>query len=123
MNAIIKSLQQSSTNQPYSGHQYACQRVAITTVVQAISPASATPGEKAIISEGKIVEGSIGDRSLQPALIDAATEALTAGESRLIRVGPEGDWSPVSAIEEFVLGGLSGGTLLVFIEPIVKQPE
>ncbi len=121
MNTIIKYLEQSSTDEPFVGIQSYFQRLAVATVVQAIAPASAMPGEKVLVNENDIVEGSIGDSSCRRAIIDAVADALLARESRLIRIGPDGEWAPVSAIEEFELGGLAGGTLLVFIEPIVKQ--
>ncbi len=121
MNAIIKNLEQSSTDEPFVGIQSYFQRLAVATVVQAISPASAMPGEKALVDEDDIVEGSIGGSYCRQAIIDAVAEALLARESRLIRIAPDGAWAPVAAIEEFELGGLVSGSLLVFIEPIVKQ--
>ena len=122
MNELIKSLQQKSIDTCFSALQREDTPLALATVVQAISPTSGKPGDKALISKEAIIEGWIGGGCAQPAVIEAAGSSLKSGESRLIRVGPKGEWAPMAGIEDFASGCLSGGTLLIFIEPMIKQP-
>ena len=122
MNELIKSLRQKSIDSCFSALQREDTPLALATVVQAVSPTSGKPGDKALVGQDAIVEGWIGGGCAQPAVIEAAGSALESGESRLIRVGPKGEWEPMSGIEDFASGCLSGGTLLIFIEPMIKQP-
>ncbi len=122
MNDLIKHLKQQSIDDCFSRLRREDTPLALATVVQAISPTSGKPGDKALVSQEAIVEGWIGGGCAQPAVIEAAGSALAAGESRLIRVGPKGEWQPMAGVEDFASGCLSGGTLLIFVEPMIKQP-
>jgi xanthine dehydrogenase accessory factor len=95
--------------------------LALATVVQAVSPTSGKPGDKALVTGDAIVEGWIGGGCAQPAVIEAARGTLASGESNLIRVGPKGEWEPLEGVVDYSSGCLSGGTLVIFIEPMIKQ--
>ncbi|MFT5659305.1 MAG: xanthine dehydrogenase accessory factor, partial [Gammaproteobacteria bacterium] len=94
----------------------------LATVIQAISPTSGKPGDKALVSADKIIDGWIGGGCAQPAVIEAAAKALTMGEPVVIRIGPEGQWQPLDAVVDFTSSCLSGGTLVIFIEPLNRPP-
>ena len=94
----------------------------MATVVRAESPTSAKPGAKAIVTaEGEII-GWIGGGCAQPAVLDTAKKALKDGQSRLIRVRPVkgGDVEP--GIIDFGMTCHSGGTLDIFIDPVIAKP-
>ena len=61
----------------------------LATVIQAISPTSGKPGDKALVSAEKIVGGWIGGGCSQPAVIKAASKVLTDGKPIIIRIGPK----------------------------------
>lgn len=122
MNELIKALKQKSIDHCFAGLQREDTPLALATVVQAISPTSGRAGDKALVSSDSIVEGWIGGGCAQPAVIDAARGSIESGQSKLIRVGPKGEWEPLAGVEDFASGCLSGGTLLIFVEPMIRQP-
>ena len=122
MKDLIKALNTPSLETCFAGLQREGTPLALATVVQAISPTSGKPGDKALVSGSAIVEGWIGGGCAQPAVIEAARAALESGESCLIRVGPKGEWEPLAGVVDYTSGCLSGGTLVIFIEPMIRQP-
>ncbi len=96
--------------------------LALATVIQVVSPTSGKPGNKALVSAEGIVEGWIGGGCAQQAVIEAARSALNCGDSSFIRIGPKGEWEPLGGVTDFTSGCLSGGTLMIFIEPLARQP-
>jgi len=123
MTDLIKNLNTRTLDNCFAGLQREDSPLALATVVQAISPTSGNPGDKALVSADAIVEGWIGGGCAQPAVIEAARGTLESGEAQLISVGPKGEWEPVQGVVDFTSGCLSGGTLLVFVEPMIKQPS
>ena len=95
----------------------------LATVIQVVSPTSAKPGDKALVSQNQIVDGWIGGGCAQPSVIEAARRVLESGEPCIIRVGPKGEWQSLEGMIDFTSGCLSGGTLLIFIEPLIRQPK
>ncbi len=100
---------------------------ALATVVRAESPTSAKPGAKAIVYPDGTIEGWIGGGCAQPAVINTAKQCLADGQARLIRVSPtqagEGQEGKVEeGIIDFGMTCHSGGTLDIFIEPILSRP-
>jgi len=122
MKELIESLNTPSLKACFEGLQRDGTPLALATVVQAVSPTSGKPGDKALVTSDAIIEGWIGGGCAQPAVIEAAGEALSTAESRLIRVGPKGEWEPLQGVVDYSSGCLSGGTLVIFIEPMIKQP-
>jgi xanthine dehydrogenase accessory factor len=123
MKKLIESLNTPSLEACFAGLQRDGTPLALATVVQAVSPTSGKPGDKALVTDDAIVEGWIGGGCAQPAVIEATRSALASGESGLIRVGPKGEWEPLEGVVDFSSGCLSGGTLVIFIEPMIKQPS
>jgi xanthine dehydrogenase accessory factor len=95
----------------------------LATVIQAVSPTSGKPGDKALVDINGIIEGWIGGGCAQPAVIEAAEKALISGKPSIIRVGPKGEWQTLDGVVDFASGCLSGGTLVIFIEPLLRAPK
>jgi xanthine dehydrogenase accessory factor len=97
--------------------------LALAIVVQTALSTSGHAGDKALVSAEGIVEGWIGGGCAQPAVVEAARIALKSAEPCLIRVGPKGEWEALDGVVDFSSGCLSGGTQVIFIEPLNKQAK
>ncbi len=95
--------------------------LALATVIQTAQSTSGKVGDKALVSAQGIIEGWIGGGCAQPAVIEAARQALESARPCLIRVGPKGEWEALDGVVDFSSGCLSGGTQVIFIEPLNKQ--
>jgi xanthine dehydrogenase accessory factor len=97
--------------------------LALATVIQTAQSTSGKVGDKALVSAEGIVEGWIGGGCAQPAVVEASRMALESTEPCLIRVGPKGEWEALDGVVDFSSGCLSGGTQVIFIEPLNKQTK
>ena len=97
--------------------------LALATVIQTALSTSGNVGDKALVSAEGIVEGWIGGGCAQPAVVEAARMALKSAEPCLIRIGPKGEWETLNGVVDFSSGCLSGGTQVIFIEPLNKQAK
>jgi xanthine dehydrogenase accessory factor len=101
------------------------QPYALVSVVHTQAPASARPGDKALVTSQGIVHGWIGGGCAQPAVLHTVREALKDGRARLIRIAPAEAEAPRDAqavlrdAAEFGMSCHSGGTLELFIDPIL----
>ena len=95
---------------------------ALITVVRAVSPTSAKPGAKAIIEADGVIQGWIGGGCAQPAVIKMAKKVLKEGQARLIRFSPTKDGYVEEGITNFGMACHSGGTLDIFIDPVIARP-
>jgi xanthine dehydrogenase accessory factor len=95
---------------------------ALATVVRCEAPTSAKPGAKAIVTPDGEIEGWIGGGCAQPAVIKTAKQTLQDGQPRLIRISPERSETPEAGIVDFGMTCHSGGTLDIFIEPVIARP-
>ena len=98
---------------------------ALVSVVRTQAPTSARAGDKALVTAQGIVHGWIGGGCAQPAVLHTVRQALQDGRARLIRVAPA-DEEPAPAAGsapgetlEFDMGCHSGGTIELFIDPIL----
>lgn len=98
------------------------QAFALVTVVRCESPTSARPGAKALVYEDGSIEGWIGGGCAQPAVIKTAKKALQSGQACLIRISPDKDSDKEEGIMDFGMTCHSGGTLDIFIDPVVPRP-
>lgn len=94
----------------------------MATVVRCESPTSAKPGAKAIVLPDGDIQGWIGGGCAQPAVIKMSKLALEDGQSRLIRISPNKDAPEEEGVIDFGMTCHSGGTLDIFIDPVVSQP-
>lgn len=95
---------------------------ALVTVVRAVSPTSAKPGAKALVEADGMIQGWIGGGCAQPAVIKMAKQAIIDGAARLIRISPNKEEVIEEGIVDFGMTCHSGGTLDIFIDPVVARP-
>lgn len=95
-------------------------------VVRAERPTSAKPGDAALVHADGLIEGFVGGTCAETTVRIQALQCLASGESVLLRITPDG-----SVPSGFVDGDgqvtvanpcLSGGTLEIFLEPVVPAP-
>lgn len=96
---------------------------ALATVVRCESPTSGKPGDRAIICTDGKLSGWIGGGCAQPIVIQEALKSLLDGKTRLIRVSPTAGAEPVDGITGYTMMCHSGGTLDIFIEPVLAKPH
>ena len=94
---------------------------ALVTVVRCESPTSAKPGAKALVYADGTIEGWIGGGCAQPAVIKTAKKALKDGQASLIRISPEKGDAAVEGLMDFGMTCHSGGTLDIFIDPMLSR--
>jgi xanthine dehydrogenase accessory factor len=95
---------------------------ALATVVRCQPPSSGKPGDKAIIyADGKL-KGWIGGGCAQPVVIREALKALVDGKPRLVRISPDVG-SGEEGIVDYTMTCHSGGSLDIYIEPILPGPH
>lgn len=94
------------------------------TVVRAQAPASAHPGDVAILLADGTIEGFVGGHCAQNSVRKAALGALQAGESVLLRVLPDGDvhFPEAPGASVVVNPCLSGGALEIYLAPRLPAP-
>jgi len=97
---------------------------ALVSVVRTQAPSSARAGDKALVTAQGIVHGWIGGGCAQPAVLHTVRRALQDGRARLIRVAPAELESADAAAAadgtvQFDMGCHSGGTIELFIDPIL----
>jgi len=90
-------------------------------VVRFQAPISGKPGDKAIIYADGKMWGWIGGGCAQPAVIKEALKALADGQPRLVRISPDG--APEDGIIDYTMTCHSGGSLDIYIEPVLPKPH
>jgi xanthine dehydrogenase accessory factor len=98
---------------------------AVVTVLRVQPPASARPGDRALVTAQGIEWGWIGGGCSQPAVLKTVRRALMDGQSRLIRIAgaEEGQVRELGDVLEFGMACHSGGTLELFVEPVQAVPR
>jgi xanthine dehydrogenase accessory factor len=94
---------------------------AVAEVVRYLSPISGKVGDKAIVFADGTVWGWIGGGCAQPAVIKEALKALKDGRPRLVRISPFS--SQEEGIVAYNMTCHSGGTLDIYIEPVLPKPH
>ncbi len=95
----------------------------LVSVLRVQAPASARPGDKAVVTAERIVDGWIGGGCAQPAVQRTVRQALADGRARIIRISPaeEGEARELQDVLEFGMACHSGGTLELFVDPVLPQ--
>jgi len=93
-------------------------------VVRAQAPASARPGDEAIVYGDGTIDGFVGGVCAEGSVRTAALGALHGGGPLLLRVLPEGEpeFPPAPGAQVVVNHCLSGGALEIFLEPVLPSP-
>jgi len=104
---------------------HAAEPFAIATVVRCEKPTSAKPGAKAIITANGALRGWIGGACAEPIVRQEAMKALHDGKPRFLRIGPSvsDEVKSEAGVIEFLMTCHSGGTLEIYIEPVLPQPQ
>lgn len=90
-------------------------------VVLAERPTSAKPGDEAIVLADGTIEGFVGGQCAQSTVRAQGLAAIQSGASILVRISP--DPEPGQAGKTVVHNPcLSGGTLEIFMEPVLPAP-
>jgi xanthine dehydrogenase accessory factor len=97
---------------------------AMATVVRCVRPTSAKPGAKALVRTDGSVVGWVGGSCAEPVVAREALRALRDGEPRLIvLVGEGGTPGAREGMIEYAMSCHSGGTLEVYVEPVLPKPQ
>ncbi len=99
------------------------QPFALATVVRTEDATSAKAGAKAIVRADGSFIGWIGGGCTQGAVRKTAAQALADGRARFICVHPDAPDGSGEDVEEYKNACLSGGTIEVFVEPILPRPQ
>ena len=94
---------------------------ALAVVVRREAPISGKIGDKAIIQADGKIAGWIGGGCTQPVVIKEAQNAIRDGKPRLVRVTPTSSKDPLEGIVEYNMTCHSGGSIDVYIEPILPK--
>ena len=96
---------------------------ALVSVIKALAPASARPGDKAIVTGEGELHGWVGGGCAQPAVVRTVRQALADGRARVIRIAPtaDGHERDLGDVLEFGMACHSGGTLELFIDPVLPR--
>jgi xanthine dehydrogenase accessory factor len=96
---------------------------ALVSVLRVQAPASARPGDKAVVTAEGIAHGWIGGGCAQPAVMRTVKQALADGRARMIRIAPadEGQMKELDDVLEFGMACHSGGTLELFVDPVLPR--
>ena len=98
---------------------------ALVSVIKALAPASAHPGDKAVVTADGDFHGWIGGGCAQPAVVRTVRQVLADGHARLIRIAPtaDGQEKDLGDVLEFGMACQSGGTLELFVDPVLPQAQ
>ena len=98
---------------------------ALATVVRCERPTSAKPGAKALIRKDGTIVGWIGGSCAEPVVVKEALRALHDGQPRFIAlVGEHGaSRGREEGLLEHTMNCHSGGTLEVYVEPVLPKPQ
>jgi xanthine dehydrogenase accessory factor len=89
-------------------------------VVRSLKPASAKPGDRAILHDAVQV-GWVGGGCVHESIMREARLALADGTPRLVRLSP--DPHAEEGIVSYPMTCHSGGTLDIYLEPVLPAPE
>lgn len=101
------------------------QAFALVTVLRAQAPTSAKAGDKALVTADGQIHGWIGGGCAQPAVVKTVRQALDSGQPQTIRIAPtdEAAERTLGDVLEFGMACHSGGTLELFIDPVLPAPQ
>jgi xanthine dehydrogenase accessory factor len=94
---------------------------AVAEVVRHVKPISGKTGDKAIILSDGTIWGWIGGGCAQPTVVKEGLKALKDGRPRLVRISPNS--SEEEGMVAYNMTCHSGGTLDIYIEPVLPKPH
>ena len=94
----------------------------VALVVNYQAPISAKPGYRALVTADGQIWGWIAGGCSQGIIIEEALQVLKDGQPRLIKITPDADEHNPGTMDRKMTCH-SGGTLEVYLEPVVPQPH
>jgi xanthine dehydrogenase accessory factor len=96
----------------------------LATVVRALRPTSAKPGDRALVLADGSIEGFVGGTCAESTVRLQGLRLLETGSSTLLRITPDPGDERMSGEGLVVVGNpcLSGGTLEIFMEAMIPAP-
>jgi xanthine dehydrogenase accessory factor len=91
------------------------------TVLHAVHPTSSYPGAQAIVESDGSLHGWIGGGCARPVVVQAAQEAMSSGQAKVLRISNDGSVGPAH-IESHSMPCASNGTIELFIHPVLPGP-
>ena len=110
---LHKTQQLYSDNKPF----------AIASVINRQLPSSGKPGDKAVIEQNGQITGWIGGGCTRGIILKEAGLALKDGQPRIVRISPDMDSQPKDGVVDYRMTCYSGGSVEVFIEPVMPRPQ
>jgi xanthine dehydrogenase accessory factor len=94
------------------------------TVVHAERPTSAKPGDAAVVFSDGTIEGFVGGTCAESTVRAQSLALLDSGEPLLLRITPTEEGGTDTEPDRLTVHNpcLSGGTLEIFLEPVVPAP-
>lgn len=96
---------------------------ATAMVVRREKPSSGKAGDKAIINQYGELFGWIGGGCTKSIILSEAEKAMRDGKPRFIRVSPGAEQEELEGVVSYTMTCHSGGTVDVFIEPVLPKPH
>jgi xanthine dehydrogenase accessory factor len=93
----------------------------LATVVRSLKPASARAGDRALLLGNRQTVGWVGGGCVHTSIEREAARALADGAPRLVRLSPEP--FEEDGIVTYPMTCHSGGTLEIYLEPVLPAPE
>lgn len=90
--------------------------VALATVTETWGSSPRPPGSRMAISASGRIAGSVSGGCVENAVVEAALDTLSDHQPRLLSYG-------VSDSDAWSVGLACGGTIRVFVEPILSRPD
>jgi xanthine dehydrogenase accessory factor len=92
----------------------------LATVVRSLRPASAKPGDRALLLGDGRPQGWVGGGCVHTAIEREAARAMADGAPRLVRLSPEPHEE--DGVVSYPMTCHSGGTLEIYLEPVLPAP-
>ena len=100
------------------------ERFALATVVRSRRPASARPGDRALVTADGSMQGWVGGSCAQDTIRREALRSLAEGNPRLVRLSPDAlPGQGEEGVVSYPMTCHSGGTLEVYVEPFLPPPR
>jgi xanthine dehydrogenase accessory factor len=93
----------------------------LATVVRSVRPASARPGDRALLLGGVKPIGWVGGGCVHTAIEREAAQALADAKPRLVRLSPTP--REEDGVINYPMTCHSGGTLEIYLEPVLPAPD
>ena len=99
------------------------ERFALVTVVRREPPSSARVGDTALVTEAGAYHGWAGGGCTRETCVREARRAIAEGEPRLLSLSPEANATPRRGMVALPMTCDSGGTVEIYVEPVLPQPR